>query len=96
MLEPNQEWDGNPEFELNVLEIRFWLCQGHRTQDKCEWYKYFLFRLPIIQRSTNQKFIAIFVKETKLIVAACTTHIKRLLKSINVQFVLPKILEVDN
>ena len=44
-----------------------------------------LCRVPIIQRSTKQKIIAIFVKEAKLIVAASATHIKRLLKSINNQ-----------
>ena len=101
LLEPTQEWDGNPEFELVILGRSDSDYAKDVATRKSVGTSTFMCGAPIIQRNTMQKIVALSVTEVELIAATSNAqdmlYVKRLLESIDLRVSsLPMVLEVDN
>jgi len=101
LIEPTQEWDGSPEFEVLILgRSDSDYAKDPETRKSISGTSTFLCGAPIIQRSIMQKIVALSVTKAELIAATSNAqdmmYVKRLLESMNLQVKLPMILEVDN
>jgi hypothetical protein len=101
LIEPTQEWDGSPEFEVLILgRSDSDYAKDPETRKSISGTSTFLCGAPIIQRSTMQKIVALSVTEAELIAATSNAqdmmYVKRLLESMSLRVKLPMILEVDN
>jgi len=101
LIEPTQEWDGSPEFEVLIIgRSDSDYAKDPETRKSISGTSTSLCGAPIIQRSTMQKIVALSVTKAELIAATSNAqdmiYMKRLLESMNLQVKLPMILEVDN
>jgi hypothetical protein len=100
-LKPDQKWNGDPDFELNILgrsESDF--AKEPDTRNRVSGNSTFLCGAPVIQRSSMQKIVALSVSEAELFAATSNAqdmmYVKRFMESIRLGVHLPMILEVDN
>jgi len=101
LLEPTQEWDGNLELELVILgrsDLDY--AKVAETRKSVSGNSTFLFGAPIIQHSSMQKIMDLYVIKAESIAATSNAqdmmYVKRLLQSIELRVALPIVLEVDN
>jgi hypothetical protein len=90
LIEPNQEWDGSPEFEvLSLVRSDSDYAKDPETRKSISGTSKFLCGAPIIQRSTMQKILALSVTKAELIAATSNAqdmmYMKRLLESMNLR-----------
>ena len=97
VLEPEHSWDGDPEFELQILgRSDSDYAKDPETRKSVSGTSTFLCGAPIIQRSTMQKIVALSVIEAEQIAATSNAqdmmYVKRLLESVGLKVALPMVL----
>ena len=100
-LQPDTEWDGDPEFKLTISGISDSdYAKDPETRKSVSGNSTFLNGSPVIQRSAMQKIVAISVTEAELFSATSNAqdmlYAKRTVESIGLKVELPMILESDN
>jgi hypothetical protein len=100
LLKPDVKWNGDPEFKLvicGILDSDF--AKDQETRKSVSGNSIFQCGAPVIQRSTMQRIVALWVTEAELFAATNNAqemlYTKRIIESLGLHVQFPMILEVD-